>query len=527
MSIQTSYFPFFGGLDLVSAALSVKDGTLAGCKNYEVSTVSGYKRMLGYERFDGRTSPSSLVESDYADRTTWIAAIETARTPITEVPGEGGILGVWHYNDTCYAFRNKVGGASAGMYKSTAAGWVEVTTGVTLNPDGRYEFVNYNFYASSGLACMYGCDGVNKAFEYDGTTFTQITTGMTVDTPTHIEAHKKYLFLAFAGGSLQISPIGDPTGTWTAAVTPATEIGMGDDITGIQSTQGDSLAIFSRNSIHILYGSSGTDWTLKPFSSQLGALGYSTQRLQSVIFLDDYGVTRLDTAQTYGDFKTTSMTSAINPLLESKRGKLIASVVIRNKDQYRLYFNDKSVITLSFKSGKMIGISTQLLDNQPTCVCSSEDSSGREVAFFGSDNGFVYQMEKGNSFDGASIESWLRLNFSNFRSPQNKKRFFKFVLELETSELLNISFLPIFNYGDPNSPDSIPSDSEIIGGGGSWGDLIYGDFVWGAQLVGEAYGYIDGLGKTVSLYIRNDSNYEKPHTLQGAIFHYSVKGISR
>ena len=55
--------------------------------------------------------------------------IENQRNLITIVPGEGSVLGVWVYNGNIYAFRNKVGGANAGMYKSSSTGWQEVDLG--------------------------------------------------------------------------------------------------------------------------------------------------------------------------------------------------------------------------------------------------------------------------------------------------------------------------------------------------------------------------------------------------------------
>jgi len=48
--------------------------------------------------------------------------IENQRNLITVVPGEGSVLGVWVYNGDIYAFRNKEGGATAGMYKSSSTG---------------------------------------------------------------------------------------------------------------------------------------------------------------------------------------------------------------------------------------------------------------------------------------------------------------------------------------------------------------------------------------------------------------------
>ena len=46
--------------------------------------------------------------------------IEEKRETITVVPGEGNVLGVWGYLGDLYAFRNKTGGVTAGMYKATA-----------------------------------------------------------------------------------------------------------------------------------------------------------------------------------------------------------------------------------------------------------------------------------------------------------------------------------------------------------------------------------------------------------------------
>ncbi len=86
---------------------------------------------------------------------------------------------------------------------------------------------------------------MNKAFEFDGDVYIPINTGMTVDTPLHIIAHKKMLHLSFRA-SLQSSSIGFPF-QWSA-ITGANEIGMGEDISGMLTQPGDVLAIATRNS---------------------------------------------------------------------------------------------------------------------------------------------------------------------------------------------------------------------------------------------------------------------------------------
>lgn len=55
---QTKYYPFNGGLDVVTPALSVDPGFALAMVNYEPWFNGGYRRIDGYERFDGRSKPS-------------------------------------------------------------------------------------------------------------------------------------------------------------------------------------------------------------------------------------------------------------------------------------------------------------------------------------------------------------------------------------------------------------------------------------------------------------------------------------
>lgn len=56
---QTKYYPFNGGLDVVTPALSVDPGFALAMVNYEPWYNGGYRRIDGYERADGRTKPST------------------------------------------------------------------------------------------------------------------------------------------------------------------------------------------------------------------------------------------------------------------------------------------------------------------------------------------------------------------------------------------------------------------------------------------------------------------------------------
>ncbi len=60
---QIAHYPFTGGLDLVSPVLNIKPGFLLDGINYEPDINGGYRRIPGFERFDGQTSPSSRTNT--------------------------------------------------------------------------------------------------------------------------------------------------------------------------------------------------------------------------------------------------------------------------------------------------------------------------------------------------------------------------------------------------------------------------------------------------------------------------------
>jgi len=47
------YFPLKGGLNLETPPLSIPAGNLIECTNYEALAEGGYRRVKGYERYDG------------------------------------------------------------------------------------------------------------------------------------------------------------------------------------------------------------------------------------------------------------------------------------------------------------------------------------------------------------------------------------------------------------------------------------------------------------------------------------------
>lgn len=61
MSRRTPYFAFGGGLDFVTPQVQMPDGKMIAGANYEPWINGGYRRVRGFERFDGHPAPSDAT----------------------------------------------------------------------------------------------------------------------------------------------------------------------------------------------------------------------------------------------------------------------------------------------------------------------------------------------------------------------------------------------------------------------------------------------------------------------------------
>ncbi|HEY5799978.1 MAG TPA: hypothetical protein VIT92_07145 [Burkholderiaceae bacterium] len=669
---RTDYAKLGGGVDQVSPALSIKPGYAISAINYEPEVFGGYRRIDGFERFDGRAAPSAATylyttanitgvvaagnavtgvtsgatavvavvgagvlaltkavgtfvagevlnvssapvatltmapllrgyPDGYGDAVALNAAADQYRADIAAVPGSGAIRGVWMYKGVAYAFRDNVGATACVLHKSTVAGWVAVDLGyevafsnanvsvgegdtltqggvtavikrialhtgtlasgtntgrlilstlaggnfaagaatstgggsitlggaqtaITQLPGGRYEFCNYNFAGSTDTFRVYGCDGVNRAFEFDGATFAPITTGMAEDKPTYICAHRNMLFLSFRA-SLQNSGVAEPF-KWTT-VTGASEIGMGDDITGMLTQPGEVLAVFSRNSTRQLLGASRAEFKLDVLAPEVGAIGRTVQNVGMAYALDDRGITQITRTQAYGNFNSGTVSRLAQPLIDALRSKVVASAVYRARNQYRLFANDGTGVILTVEGDKVVGITSLSYPITVSCACSGEDSTGKDIVLLGAANGFVYQADKGSSFDGEEIEAFLRPVFNNSRSPRERKRYRKAVLEMAAVAYSSIRVQPEFSYGDESIASHTLQTAEVQGGGGYYDFDNYETIYYDGRVVQSPEFPINGTGTNIAINFYSKTDIDLGHTLQGVLLHYTPRRLAR
>ncbi len=537
-TIRSSTIIMDGGLNENKPSVEMSGGELSSVVNYMLyeGSQGGYVSTKGYERFDGQTSPSSIDAFGLPflwDDGLWNVSRwddegdvlrEAARDLIGEVPGEGSILGLYYFKDTLYVFRNKVGGLTAGMYKSSVAGWVEVdTSAAPLEPSGNYIFTEYNFKALSDSLSMIWVDGVNKARVFDGTTIEVSDNSglLTLDKPINLAVHNERLFLAYEGGYINYTEVGDPL-LWTGT---AGELGIGREITNLISSVGNTLIIFCDEAIKLLKGTADTStWTLETFHSGMGAYTETAVRLLgSIFFMDDRGVIDLRAVQEFGDFGSSTISQNIQRTLYDNKDKITVASVHKEYNQYRLFLNNGVGIYFSFKSNQFRGITFMKFPRPVMKITTGEDSVGNVVSFFASDTGYVYQMDIGTSFDSEPINTRLTTTYYHYGSPRNWKRFKSMSIEIDREDPIALAIRPDFDYGDPSIPRGTTGTIESIVSAGYWGEGVYGVIRYSSSLVNNrSIYYIKGVGSNMNLSIAAASKYNKPHTIQNITVDYEL-----
>lgn len=395
---------------------------------------------------------------------------------------------------------------------------------ISLAPGGRVVTVVANFGGGVASYKLYGCDSKNRAFEFDGTVYAPIRTGMSADTPEHIAFHKQHLFLTF-GASLQFSGLGFPH-QWTPLM-GAGELAMNGPITNLLQLPGDqssgALAVYTRSDTSVLYGTSSADFKLAAFNTGTGAFAYTAQNIDQAYVLDDRGIMSLGTSLNFGNFVPASLTMTLRPYILLRRQLATASTVNREKGQYRIFFSDANALYMTILNGRVLGTMPIQFLNPVLVTTEGENAQGDALSFFGSDNGFVYQMDAGTSFDGLPIPANLSLVYNSVKSPRILKRFRKASVELTGDSYAQIGFGYDLAYRTTALSQSGDVGYESDLRSSFWDSMTWDNFVWDGSEVSPTEVELEGTGENMAIRISSVSAIIKPFTVNNIIVHYSMR----
>lgn len=352
------------------------------------------------------------------------------------------------------------------------------------------------------------------------------------DKPFLVREHKNHLFLAYPSGQLQTSALGDPM-SYTGGTVAL--FGMGKEITGMTSLRGEMLAIFMREGIKILRGSTSLDWDMGPYSDKVGAIADTLQdNGGNSLFLDSKGLTTLQATQAFGDYASSVLSQAAKAYLDARLTNVVGSRMATDNFQYRLYFGDKTVLRATIKStaetigAKDISFMASLYLHTPTCFAAGVMADdGEDRMFFGTSDGYVMEEDAGTSFDGTAILYVLRLPANHFKMPQFIKQFHKLELELEVSDPeVTINFRQIFDYDDQTYRFGF-GEVSTEGIGGQFDVDAWDTFQFDQPTNSRAEQGIDGQGRNMGLLLFLESDHFSPVVLQGVLTYFTQLGMQR
>jgi hypothetical protein len=409
----------------------------------------------------------------------------------------------------------------AGNVKAKAG---SVATQITMSPSGRYETVVANFGGGTANYKIYGADGINRGFEFDGTTFVPIATGMTADTPNHIAFHKQHLFLSF-GASLQFSSLGYPY-QWSPLL-GAGELAMNAEVTNLLTLPGDqtsgALAVYTRSDTSVLYGTSSANFSLSTFNTGTGAIAYTAQNMDQAYVLDDRGIVSLGTTLNFGNFLPASLTMNLRPFIQQNRGTTSGSLVNRDKGQYRIFFSNGNALYMTVLNGKLLGSMPVQFAHPVSCCVEGESPTGNASQFFGSTNGFVYRLDAGTSFDGDTIPANINLVFTSTGSPRMLKRYRKASVELTGNSYTEIQFGYDLGYRSNAIDQASEASYENDLRSGFWDSMIWDNFVWDGTDIAPSEIEINGTAENISVRISSNSDLFPQFTVNSIIVHYTPR----
>jgi hypothetical protein len=412
------------------------------------------------------------------------------------------------------------------------------SSAITLPAGGRYEGLMHNFYALSSSNRFYGVNGVGPAFEFDGTTFVLLDSPVTPDTPNHIGIQSEHLVLHLRGGRIIGSGDGVPD-NFTAAF-GAFDLGLGDDCTGMIGPYNNGLIVAARNHVRVLLGHDVSDMNLDTQAAFSGCIEWTLQIVNRPTFYDDAGVRDLTAAATFGNFNINTLSRLIEPMVQGFKAlgvTPVASLVCKRKSHYRVFLSDGKCICIYFgavSTNPVTGLTSlpQILVSDlgkvVSFATSMDDGLGNEVMLFGSDDGYLYELDSGNNFDGAEIEAYFRTTYDACKSPDYTKRFHSCSIQGSFGDNIDAGYAAEYSFADADQPSAIERTRAIAGAGGFWSEYDnWNDFNWSAAAYGKAWGELRGRGENFSLSFITNLTYERPYSISAMSVHFSLLARNR
>jgi len=378
---------------------------------------------------------------------------------------------------------------------------------------GKTRFARYNYTGTEKIAIV---DGTNVPALYDNNTFTALNDAPTdVNGASFVVNFKNQLFFGKSNLLTFTAPYTD--NDFTAANGSGT-ISLGATITGLVVFR-QQLIIFTESSIFQLVGNTISDFQLQPVTTDIGCV--DTDTIQEVggdvMFLGPDGLRLLSATDRIGDFGLGVVSKTIQKEVTSfiSTNTSFASVVIRSKSQYRIlgYNNNitqenaQGILGTQFSGQGGEGMAWGEIRGIRAHVADSRFFQNTETIVFANDDGYLYQMEDGNSFDGANIQTTFATPFMPINDPRVRKTFYKAFLYTDPQGSVSFDMSLKLDFDQKNSiqPTQIEFDNNT-GQVAFYGTAEFGSTaVYSTKLLTLFETQLIGSGFTGSIQFESDS----------------------
>lgn len=406
--------------------------------------------------------------------------------------------------------------ASSNMQDTDASQW-EITDPV-------------NFYGAIGTEQVLMASGSDFGGTFDGTYYIRVRTGVEAsqDKPRHVVKHLDQAIWGYiqgvsiasdlgypestagvVGGTLGgSSPISDDTSTYPTFAGGAQQILHGDSVYGYIALSQQSMGVMCRNSIQQLVGSGGA-LVANLISGESGIIEYTLRNIGQPVFCDYRGIGTVTATAAFGDFARGRLSYSVSPFLIPRIQQFGASTlattgvrraeVIRNKNQYRIYFNDRACLTMTMVGNSFDNpeFTLQELPFVPACTFTGVTSGGKDLLFmmpygmaeFGAYSNdlkaayeqdstyrphfnlyapaFVYQGDVGTSWDGLlPIDSYIIVNGGASGREWEEKHYNRMIVGGQCSGFAPFAVNYGVDFGDIETGDPLPINAGSTSGPG-------------------------------------------------------------
>ena len=355
--------------------------------------------------------------------------------------------------------------------------------------------------------------------------------------PTLCGIWKNRLFLAYPGGHLLFSGVGDPR-LMDPAAANAGEIYVGEDITDIELAPGGKLVITTLNKIRVIsYETPASTpagdflFEMDEFSETSGAIGGTLKRmLGTMYFCDDRGVTTFEATDQFGDFSANTLAKKVETSYQNLRDDISLSIVDRAKNQYTVWFNSSTTskaigLVFTFSGKNLRGAGYANLETTVECSAAGKDANREDIIYFGDGDGYVQRMNSGTSFDGEPIETRGATSFYHYQTPNKWKHYRRLTFEVSAEEATSIDWRIDTNYQSTKVPVPITQTKAIPSASNTYNVGVWGTFVWGSSFLNQVMLRAAGYGVNMRVVFATRSKYRTAHTIHNLVTEYTLGSL--